>query len=142
MNKEISFVGNNKGGYVYPVVLTPENGVILVSFPDFPNQLTEADNESDAIIAAQEVLALCIADNKDLGVENPKPSNRKDIELNDDQELVYVHLWAPHLNTVKVEYVKKTLTLPAWLDIAAKQANVNFSETLAEAIIAKLGLDK
>ncbi len=36
--------------------------------------------------------------------------------------------------------VKKTLSIPQWLNTAAEAANVNFSQTLQEALTAKLGL--
>lgn len=38
------------------------------------------------------------------------------------------------------ESTKRTVTLPAWLDLLAKEAQVNFSQTLQEALIEKLGV--
>jgi post-segregation antitoxin (ccd killing protein) len=34
--------------------------------------------------------------------------------------------------------VKKTLTIPAWLNTQAKQARINFSGVLQDALIAQL----
>ena len=34
--------------------------------------------------------------------------------------------------------VRKTLTIPAWLDTAAKQQHINFSQTLQEALLQKV----
>lgn len=34
--------------------------------------------------------------------------------------------------------VKKTLSIPQWLDLAAKRKKINFSQTLQEALIAKV----
>jgi hypothetical protein len=34
--------------------------------------------------------------------------------------------------------VKKTLTIPSWLNRAAERKNVNFSATLKDALIKKL----
>lgn len=36
--------------------------------------------------------------------------------------------------------VKKTLTIPAWLNTAALEQNINFSQVLQEALKAKLNL--
>ena len=34
--------------------------------------------------------------------------------------------------------VRKTLTIPAWLNIAAQEKKINFSQTLQDALIAKI----
>ena len=34
--------------------------------------------------------------------------------------------------------VRKTLTIPAWLNIAAQEKQINFSQTLQEALLAKI----
>lgn len=130
-----------KENYVYGVVLQKEEDGYLVTFPDFPGQMTQADTEEEAIIAAQEVLALCIRDNEDLGVENPQPKKQEEIELEEGCKLVYVHVWMPYFRQVqKVVYVKKTLTIPKWLDEMAKAKDVNFSATLVKGLKQELGI--
>lgn len=37
--------------------------------------------------------------------------------------------------------IKKTLTIPAWLNTIAEKENVNFSQVLQEALKEKLGID-
>ena len=130
-----------KENYVYPVVLQKEEDGYLVTFPDFPGQMTEAKTESEAIIAAQEVLALCISSNEDLGEKNPEPKKQEDIMLEDGEKLVYVHLWMPYFRqTEKIVYVKKTLTIPKWIDEMAKAKNVNFSSVLVKGLKRELGI--
>lgn len=130
-----------KENYVYPVVLQKEEGGYLITFPDFPGQTTEAETEEEAIVAAQEVLALNISDNEDLGQGNPEPKKQEDIELGKGQKLVYVHLWMPYFRQVqKVVYVKKTLTIPKWIDEMAKAKNVNFSSVLVKGLKKELGI--
>ena len=41
----------------------------------------------------------------------------------------------------KTIYVKKTLTIPKWLDEMAKEKNVNFSAILVKGLKAELGID-
>lgn len=130
-----------KENYVYPVVLQKEGGGYLITFPDFPGQMTEAGTEEDAIVAAQEVLALNISENEDLGQENPEPKKQEDIELGKGHKLVYIHLWMPYFRQVqKVVYVKKTLTIPKWIDEMAKAKNVNFSSVLVKGLKKELGI--
>ena len=43
---------------------------------------------------------------------------------------------------VKEVYVKKTLTIPRWLDEKAKEKNISFSRVLQEALKQKMGIEK
>lgn len=132
-----------KENYVYPIKVKEEDGVFLITFPDFPEQVTDAYEESEVIQSAQEVLALCILDNESRGLENPKPSREKDIPLEDGERIIYVHLWMPYFRNVTKEiYVKKTLTIPKWLDLLAKDKNVNFSAVLVSGLKRELGIEK
>lgn len=128
--------------YIYPVKVKEEDGIFLVSFPDFPNQATDAVCESEMIRNAQEVLALCIQENESEGVKNPEPSEEKDIVLEEGERLLYVHLWMPYFRRLTKEvYVKKTLTIPKWLDLLAKGSEVNFSAVLVNGLKRELGID-
>lgn len=40
----------------YPVILTPEDGAVLVSFPEFPNVHTFGDDEPEALLRAVDAL--------------------------------------------------------------------------------------
>lgn len=128
--------------YVYPIKVKKEDGVFLITFPDFPDQMTDATDESEVIRSAQEVLALCIIDNENQGEENPEPSKESDIQLEEGEKVVYVHLWMPYFRNITKEiYVKKTLTIPQWLDLLAKEKNVNFSAVLVNGLKQELGIE-
>ena len=130
-----------KENYIYPVIIKKEETGYEISFPDFPEQMTSANTEEEAVIAAQEVLALCISDNEEMCKDNPIPTEQEIIKLNEGEKLVYVHVWMPYFRQVeKVVYVKKTLTIPKWIDEMAKAKNVNFSAILVKGLKAELGL--
>ena len=96
---------------------------------------------AQALVDAQECLATAILDLEDRKAPLPKRKEEKDIIVEADQKLVYVNVWMPyHRSRVKETYTKKTLTIPVWLDILAKQNNINFSETLVHALKEKLGI--
>lgn len=129
--------------YVYPIKVKREDDVLLITFPDFPDQVTDAADESEVIRSAQEVLALCIIDNENQGVESPQPSEENDILLEEGERVVYVHLWMPYFRNISKEiYVKKTLTIPQWLDLLAKEKNVNFSAILVNGLKQELGIER
>ena len=129
-----------KDNYTYPVILDySEEGFINIIIPAFHVISCVSAADGNPIRAAQEVLALHIKDYED---ENkPLPDEQKSVAAEEGQKLAYINVWMPyHRSTIKETYVKKTLTIPAWLDILAKQSNLNFSATLVEGLKRKLNL--
>ena len=134
-----------KENYTYPVLLKKQNDdSFIIKFPDFPNQLAEADSIDEAVENAQNIIALCLVDievDSDPDRLPPEPSPLDDIPCGENDVVVYVNLWMPYFRKLTKEiYVKKTLTVPSYLDVLAKQQNVNFSAILVEGLKAKLGL--
>ena len=126
-----------KENYTFPVILEEEKECFLLTFPSFDWMVSQTDEKKDYIQAAQEVIALEVLDAEEEGrslVENPE-----NIELEEGQRLIYVNVWMPyHRTTVKTVYIRKNVTIPAWLDALAKKAGINFSEILTEALREKL----
>ncbi len=131
-----------KDNYTFPVVFDySDDEWIQIIFPCFDNQCTEVEKEEDPVTAAQDWLALNIIDCEQSKTGVPSEELPDDFILEQNQHLVYVNIWMPfHRSSVKVTYTKKTLTIPSWLDILAKQNNINFSELLTQALKEKLNL--
>ena len=135
-----------KENYTYPVIVDQRDPECLtVIFPGFDGGdpaipvMTYVVPGQDFIAAAQDILALQILEYESSGRELP-PENMA-VSPTDGQQLIYVNLWMPyHRSTIKETYVKKTLTIPAWLDILAKQQNINFSAVLVSGLKEVLGL--
>lgn len=125
-----------------PIIDYVEEGFINITFPDFGNVCTCVKRDEDYIAAAQKVFALAIMDIEESGGNLPEQQQTEEVEIRDNQKLVYVNVWMPyHRTQVKVVYVKKTLKIPAWLDELAKANNINFSATLVKTIKSKLNLN-
>lgn len=129
---------------VYPACFYPcEEGGYTVTFPDLPGCVTEGDTLSEAvdmaIDAASGWLLEYVEDNKQL----PNSSNIKDVVPN-EYENGFVSLISVDLDEYSKKYankaVKKTLTIPAWLNTFAKEKNVNFSQILQDALTRHLGI--
>jgi len=128
--------------YSYPAIFIPEgNDVYSVLFPDIDGCYTFGNSLIHSIEMAQDVLALILFRYE---IENrpiPKPSNIKDISTKEEE---FVSL----IMCDTVEYqkmhnkraIKKTLTIPEWLNEAASAASINFSQVLQEALLNKLNL--
>lgn len=129
-----------RDNYTYPVVLDySEEGFINIKIPDFEYASTCVEVGEDYVVAAQEVLSLMISDCEDNGKDVPDPS--KNLNVEEGQDLVYVNIWMPyHRSKTKEVLVKKTLTIPRWLDMLAKSRNINFSAVLVKALKSELSL--
>ena len=125
--------------YAYPAVFTPECGGYTVNFPDVPSCYTEGDTLAEAIENAADVLCLRLYDMEEAGDSISSPSAIDAIETDND---AFVSVVACDTLEYRKFYdkkaVKKTLTIPNWLNIMAERAEVNFSAVLQEALIQKL----
>ena len=130
-----------KDNYTYPAIISEnEVGGRDIVFPDFNNATTCAAKGDDVIETAQDFLVLMIADAEDNGRELPTPGESKYV-VEDGLMLAYINVWMPyHRTKIKEVYVKKTLTIPVWLDMLAKENNINFSATLVKGLKEELGL--
>jgi len=122
--------------YAYAAIFTPEeNGLYSVSFPDLPGCYTSGDDLSDAVYMAQDVLNLTLYDLEQDNKLIPKASKPQDISTTGGQ---FTSVIAVDTDTYRRFYenksVKKTLTIPMWLNERAEQANVNFSGVLQSAL--------
>jgi predicted RNase H-like HicB family nuclease len=126
--------------YAYPACFYQEdNGRFSVVFADF-ELATFGDSLADAMHMAADAAAGRILSMLNDGEKLPKPSNIKKIKPEDSSgfvSMVYIDL-----DSLKADYdkspVKKTLTIPSWLNKAAEKKNINFSSTLKDALIEKI----
>jgi len=128
--------------YAYTAVFTPEkNGLISVSFPDLQGCYTSGDDIADAIYMAQDVLCLTLYDLEQEKSQIPKASKPHDIKVSENQ---FTSIIAVDTETYRRFYenksVKKTLTIPMWLNERAERENINFSGVLQEALKSRLHL--
>ncbi|MCL2748261.1 MAG: type II toxin-antitoxin system HicB family antitoxin [Oscillospiraceae bacterium] len=122
--------------YTYPAIFTPEvNGLFSVRFPDLENCVTCGDDLSDAIFMAQDVLCLCLYGMEQDGKIIPAASAPNDVVVEPGE---FTSILAVDTETYRRFYenksMKKTLTIPVWLNEQAERANVNFSQTLQQAL--------
>ena len=122
--------------YTYTAVFTPEeNGLFSVNFPDLESCYTSGDDMADAVDMAQDVLCLTLYDLEQDKKPIPQASKPQDIVITGEQ---FISVIAVDTETYRRFYenksVKKTLTIPMWLNERAERANINFSGILQEAL--------
>ena len=122
--------------YAFTAVFTPEeNGLYSINFPDLQGCYTSGDDISDAVYMAQDALCLSLYDLEQDEKPIPEASRPQDIQTIGEQ---FTSVIAVDTDTYRRFYenksVKKTLTIPMWLNERAEQANVNFSGVLQSAL--------
>lgn len=126
--------------YVYPAVFTPEeNGQFSVNFPDLESCYTCGDDLKDALFMAEDVLAYTLYDYERSQKSIPEPSkvNQIALEKNEFVNLIVcdtIEYCKMHNNKA----VKKTLTIPEWLNEKAIAMGLNFSQILQEALLERV----
>lgn len=127
--------------YFYPAIFhTAEEGGFWVSFPDLPECLTEGDTMEGAYEMSVEALGLSITDRLNNDETLPTPSAPGQIPLeNPDSHLVIVQFdLAAYQKKHNSKAVKKTLSIPEWLNEEAMAMGINFSQVLQEALLTKI----
>ena len=124
--------------YVYPAVLKEENNKVYVRVPNLKGCNTVGDDFADAIEMARDAIEmwLCIAE--DNGEEIPAA----DMQMESEDGIVTL------IDADTNEYrritdnraVKKTLTIPSWLNVKAEKAGINFSAVLQNALKEQLNI--
>lgn len=127
--------------YIYPAIFYPEgNEVYSVVFPDLNNLSTYGDSLADAFSMAQEACGQYLFTSLRDGEILPKPSPIDKVEK--DDAAAFVNLICIDLDEYARAYndkaVKKTLSIPAWLNTACENQGINYSKVLKDALIAKL----
>ncbi|MDR2068852.1 MAG: type II toxin-antitoxin system HicB family antitoxin [Spirochaetaceae bacterium] len=124
--------------YVYPAIFTPEEGNILVSVPDLPGLHTFGSSLAEALYMVQDAIEMWLWDAENKGEVIPPASSQREIARLckfPDQFVNFVaadpdeYLWQHNTRAVK-----KTLSIPAWLDHQAEKANAPFSQILQQGL--------
>lgn len=130
--------------YAYPAIFRgEEQGGYYIEFPDFDACFTQGEDVLDGLEMAEDVLCLTLYDMEQDGEKPPKASEPKDIKVDEQSFVTLVGC-----DTVDYERyysnksVKKTLSIPEWLDTLAKKEKVNFSGILQDALMERLHVDK
>ena len=126
--------------YAYPAVFTPEeDGGFSIKFPDLEGCYTCGDDMVDSIAMAEDALALVLYEYEKDGREIPFPSSESSISLSDNEFINFIACdTLEYRKMYNNRSVKKTLTIPEWLNEAAVAMDLNFSQDLQEALISKI----
>lgn len=118
-----------------------EDGGIGVYFPDLPGCTSFAENTEKAIENAKEALSLHLYGIEEDGGDIPKPSDIPSIRLEKNEVPMLTEVYMkPFREKMRTKYVKKTLSIPNWLNTAAEEQGINFSSVLQNALKEQLDI--
>lgn len=134
---------------VYPACFFKEDSGYSVVLPDLNWLSTCGDSLNEAMTMAVECLAGYLYLEQKEGADVPTPSDISSIsldavaaELEVSREDAFINLISVDVAAYGKEHfeksVKKTLSIPKWLNTAALKQDINFSKVLQEALIAKI----
>lgn len=126
--------------YAYPAIFTPEeDGSFSITFPDLEGCYTCGDSLEDGIEMAEDALALVLYGYEKDGRPIPVPSAPAALPLSGNDFVNYIACdTMEYRKMYNNKAVKKTLTIPEWLNEAASAMGLNFSQVLQEALLQKV----
>ena len=127
--------------YVYPAILTQEDDGIIVSFPDVEGARTDGATMEEALENAEDVLNLMLLtmEEKHMDIKPPTPIASLDVPKGSTVALVRADTRA-YSKKVDTRAVRKSVSIPAWMDSLAREHNLNFSNVLQNAICREMNI--
>ena len=127
--------------YFYPAVFTYAPGEeIAITFPDL-DCATSGASDDDALMSARELLGCVMLGLEEDKAEIPAPTPLAEVKTEPGEHAMLIDVYMPTLRMANANRsVNRTVTLPAWLNAAALERNVNFSQVLQEALKRELSL--
>lgn len=128
--------------YFYPAIFhNDEKGGYWISFPDFPECMTQGETMEEAYEMAVEAMGLCIDDRLKNEESLPEVSAPVDYILQEGDFSCLIEFdLVQYRKKHNTKSVKKTLSIPEWLNEAAMEYDINFSQVLQEALMKKMGI--
>ena len=124
-----------KDTYIFPCVFIYKEPGISIYFPDLDGCISSGENEREAFKNAKDVLYLHLFGMEQDGDEIPDPTDLRSLKLKENYTAALIEVFMPPFRAKQAnKYIKKTLTIPAWLNIEAEQAGVNFSQILQNGL--------
>ena len=127
--------------YVYPAIFTPEPEGYSISFPDLENCYTSAPTLEEGMEMAADVLCLTLYGLEEKGKPIPAASDVRAVKTEGEEFVSLVRCdTIEYRRFYDNKAVKKTLTIPAWLNTMAERNGVNFSMVLQTALKHELNI--
>lgn len=134
-----------KDTYDYIAIFTlEEEGMYSAEVPNFGEVYSQGYTLEEAIFNITECLELGIYGREKDNEELPPPINPIDYKnkLDENQFMMCIRAIMPRARkAINNKSIKKTLTIPQWLNIEVMKYDINLSKLLQDAILEELKID-
>lgn len=120
----------------YPIIITKGDKFFIATCPDF-NIDTQGRDVADAIEMARDAISLCGITKQDMGQATPKPGEMPTAGSNEIVTLVVVDFDA-YRRAQETRAVRKTVSIPAWMNDKAAEQGLSLSRVLQDALTDQL----
>ena len=127
---------------LYPAVFHhAEEGGFWITFPDFPEAVSEGEDLKDAYLMACDCLNTILSYRIKENLDIPSPSCFSSISVKPKDVVILIEFdTVAFKRRINSKAIKKTLSIPSWLNEEAMAKNINFSQVLQEALLEKIKL--
>jgi len=119
--------------YVYPAILFSDEGQIGVRVPDLPGCFTYGIDKAEALLMAKDAVEMWLWDAENKQEDIPIPSET--LKTGKGEMLTLIAADTDEYRQANdTRAIKKTLTIPSWLNFQAEKANAPFSQILQQGL--------
>lgn len=124
--------------YVYPAIFhfNSDDGSYTITYPDLPGCISEGKNLENALYMAQDALQLWIEVSLQEKESIPPASSLADIHPEEGEFVNFIRV-----SIKDNRAVRRTVSLPKWLDEQVSAAGISLSRVLQEALKERLGIE-
>ena len=120
----------------YPAIVHHEDEQYWIEFPDVNGCFTSADTLPELLSNATEALGGHLCCLMDMDQPLPRSTDPADVKAVDGFTTVVAT--DPYRYKKDTRAIKKTLTIPAWLNEEAEKRHINFSSVLQKALVSMI----
>ncbi len=125
----------------YPAIFQKEDVGYSVWLNDVSGCISQGDTFQEAIENIKDALGLCLEAAEDENSTLPEPTSPENVQLEPGQFTAIIEFdKLAYLKKHDKRAVKKTLSIPNWLNAAAEEQHINFSAVLQSALMDKLNI--
>lgn len=126
----------DKNLVVYPVIFSKDDNYTFVRIPDIDGGLTQGNDLIDAVKMAADAIGILLEDK----VEYPTPTAIDELQLEKGETAALIPVDLAAYRRKHSKTVRKSVTIPDYLDRIAKEQKINVSGVLTEALKLRLGV--
>lgn len=127
--------------YYFTAVLHKENIGYSVWIDELSGCNSQGDSLAEAITNIKDAIGLFYEEYKSRNEPFPTPSAPEKVTLEENETAVLIEFDVlEYAKRHDKKAIKKTLTIPSWLNTIAEENNINFSSVLQSALKQKLNI--